>query len=153
MKNIFFVLTALSLSGAALAESTTVTQPVHVQVKNVCTYNPGSTGLATTPPVDSGTPSVPLNMLDVNGRTYTQGNLALPDYKANGSVEGAVGVYIFRCTAGTNWNSPAYTNPKPVTLYLDGDATNPFPLTASSLVTEVKTPTTEPTRATSTRQG
>lgn len=110
MKNAMLMVAAMGLFGGALAESTTVVQPVSATVANVCTYAPGSMSNTTNPPVSpTQTPALPYNQTDVSALTYTQGGKDLGTYKANGTASGSVETYIFRCTVGTSWTAPSDT--------------------------------------------
>ena len=107
MKNAILMVAAMGMFGGALADTTTVVQPVSATVANVCTYAPGSMSNTTNPPVTpEQTPALPYNQTDVSGLTYTQGSTNLGTYKANGTAGGSASTYIFRCTVGTAWNAP-----------------------------------------------
>ena len=111
MKNAILMVAAMGMFGGALADSTTVVQPVKVTVANVCTYNPEDNNPTTSPPVTPldalPNPAPAYSQFDVSGKTYTQQNTTdLGTYKANGTAMGSASTYVFRCTAGTSWTAP-----------------------------------------------
>jgi len=92
---------AMGMFGGVLADSTTVVQPVSVDVKNVCSYN--------TP-----------DQTDVNGApAFRDPVVALGTYKANADSN-TVGtnprggdartgfLYVFHCTSGTTFTNVVY---------------------------------------------
>ena len=100
MKNAMLMVAAMGMFGGAFAESTTVIQPVSATVTNVCTY------------------AVP-DMSDVNGKTFNQPNKDLGSSNALADTTASVTMgnfYIFRCTTGTTWDSPAYAKTGNITL-------------------------------------
>ena len=118
MKNAILMVAAMGMFGGALAASatpgfptsnpqtTTVVQPVEATVSNVCTY------------------AVP-DTRDTNGYTFRQDPFnitsavvsnALTPVTNNSMTDGQF--FIFRCTAGTMWDSAGYT--KDTHIDLDG---------------------------------
>ena len=102
MKNAILMVAAMGMFGGALAESTTVVQPVSAEVKNVCTYN--------TP-----------DRTDVDGQVFNNPNVDLGIYRANkdsmtvgttpraGDNNGGF-LYVFHCTKGTPFNTVTYSD-------------------------------------------
>ena len=119
MKNAILMVAAMGMFGGALAGSfvsgtptnpatTTVDQPVSVTVSNICTY------------------AVP-DMHDTNGYVFTQDKKVLTNYTALNPSTGTIGMgafYIFRCTAGTSWDTASYN--KTGDIMLDGKTGNAF---------------------------
>ena len=111
MKKTMMVVATLGMFGGALADSTTVIQPVSAEVKNVCTYN--------TP-----------DRTDVAGGSFTQPTVDLGTYRANSETTGNTTpragdsnggfLYVFHCTKNTPFNSVTYSDSNGV-----GSSTSP----------------------------
>ena len=124
MKNAIMMVAAMGMFGGALAESTTVVQPVSATVTNVCTYN------------------IP-DVSDVNGQVFNQPNKVLGTYNALGTLNATVEMgnfYIFRCTSGTSWNVPSATGPG--TISLTNSTAGSQPLVVNYSITTFNDPDT-----------
>lgn len=112
MKKAILMVAAMGMVGGALAEQTTVIQPVSATVANVCTYNPDDMqDVSKSPP-----------------SPYTQGNKDLGTYKAIAATTGSVekgSFYIFRCTVGTNFFTNASAASGDFLIHKDGTGTGP----------------------------
>jgi len=104
MKNVL-ILTAMFLSSAALADSTTVTQPVNATVQNTCitvvtTDDVNGTGEKESAPATQLNRATPMITYKANAKSNTVSTTS------NG-VAGAPagGLYAFRCTSGTNFTA------------------------------------------------
>jgi hypothetical protein len=108
MKKALAVLLATTFGGtlaSATSQTTTVVMPVNATVANVCTYAAFDGSASTSPPVTPADAVGPAyNMLDVNGKTYTQSAANLGTYRANAaSQNGTRNLYIHRCTSFTSF--------------------------------------------------
>ena len=106
MKNIALFAALAALGGPlASADQTTVVMPMSATVANVCTYAPYDGSASTSGPITpAGQVGPAYNLIDVNGKTYTQGTANLGTYKANAaSANGSRNLYIHRCTSFTNF--------------------------------------------------
>ena len=124
MKNAILMVAAMGMFSGALADSTTVIQPVSVEVKNVCTYGDAYATLAGNPPVNPAS-DVPGNQTDVNARTYTDGTVQpLGTYQANKATTGnsLSQTYIFRCTKGTAWSKSDHTGTQSIIMKSTSDS-------------------------------
>ncbi|WP_424949246.1 hypothetical protein [Deinococcus sp.] len=105
MKKITMMVAAMGMFGGALADQTTVIQPVTADVKNVCTYNtPDRTDVKDqTFPESSQTP-VNIGEYRANKSSTTVGTTP-----RGGDSNGGF-LYVFHCTKNTPFNSVTYSD-------------------------------------------
>lgn len=104
MKNVL-ILTAMFLSSAALADSTTVTQPVNATVQNTCitivtSADVTGTGEKESAPATQLNKATPMITYKANQKSKTVSTTS------NGVADSSAGgLYAFRCTSGTTFNA------------------------------------------------
>lgn len=101
MKKIIMIVVGMGMIGGALADTTTVVQPVSVEVKNVCSYNtPDQTDVNGAPAFKSVSVDLGTYKANADSKTVSTNPRAGDDHTGF--------LYVFHCTSGTTFTNVVY---------------------------------------------